>query len=904
MKTIDSTNLINAVVHRQDNPLKWLSKKHKFSFVWTNIVEYLVVNKHNLSDKEMKIFKSNINSLYSSCMSLVTKTMTFHLNTLYQQNQENIDVDFQTFYKEFEDAFISDYTLREDVFSTYPELFRLIYNFFDQSIHNIKESIYLVDVHYEELKNRFNIEEFGELSVILGEGDIHKSGKSTSRVSIGGKTLFLKWRECSFEKDFTRFQHKFLKNMGITNRINDLKEVEGRNYYFQESIEPEGIFEEEHNDHYYQLGIFISIAYLLGVTDLHYENIIIANGSIIAIDCETIATSNEREIAEYIDYDLAKSVYSTYILPFNTVKGAVLAGISSLSSQTMYANDYKIKITNRGIDLANSPLKTISNPNSKKDKSLYFLHTNEIIKGFEEGYIEFLKNKNQYVDLLKTMLANKKHRVLKKNTYDYNTLLWESYHPYLMTSYEERYKFFEKNSLLNKEEQILLYNGEIPYIEEFINLQEKYFDKFSYDDLKRQKVLIKESLAFDKVMYLTSNKKKNLLAESTVEECDIDKYKDYLLLNSIVDNWISAIETGVTHEDTNTEYKELELNIMPDTLYLGKSGVIKFLWAYYDRKPNKEEEIWFKSVLKSMWIKLKKHIMKNPKIQIGFYDGIGGLLHTMYFVNKKYSIFHDKELIQILMVIKKNISYDTQFDVISGSAGLLNALIDMYHDSGSKDLKKQLFDCINGVETHLIIHFDDINCGWSFKNPSDPNDTFYYYGYSHGLSGIIPQLYRSFLITNNDQIKQLVDKSVKKIIMLYNDSERNWPTSSAVDTYYTNWCHGSPGVIYGLGMLLKNGYVSKEINNIIYEVLLRLVREEKPNLCLCHGSYGNDLIGKYCSEIIGNNKLKKDFERKLDDNWLKLLNTDNIITVNKSYMTGITGIYYWKLNNNNLDNIF
>ena len=95
MKTIDSTNLINAVVHRQDNPLKWLSKKHKFSFVWTNIVEYLVVNKHNLSDKEMKIFKSNINSLYSSCMSLVTKTMTFHLNTLYQQNQENIDVDFQ-----------------------------------------------------------------------------------------------------------------------------------------------------------------------------------------------------------------------------------------------------------------------------------------------------------------------------------------------------------------------------------------------------------------------------------------------------------------------------------------------------------------------------------------------------------------------------------------------------------------------------------------------------------------------------------------------------------------------------------------------------------------------------------------------------------------------------------------
>jgi len=904
LKTIDSTNLINAVVHRQDNPLKWLSKKHKFSFVWTNIVEYLVVNKHNLSDKEMKIFKSNINSLYSSCMSLVTKTMTFHLNTLYQQNQENIDVDFQTFYKEFEDAFISDYTLREDVFSTYPELFRLIYNFFDQSIHNIKESIYLVDVHYEELKNRFNIEEFGELSVILGEGDIHKSGKSTSRVSIGGKTLFLKWRECSFEKDFTRFQHKFLKNMGITNRINDLKEVEGRNYYFQESIEPEGIFEEEHNDHYYQLGIFISIAYLLGVTDLHYENIIIANGSIIAIDCETIATSNEREIAEYIDYDLAKSVYSTYILPFNTVKGAVLAGISSLSSQTMYANDYKIKITNRGIDLANSPLKTISNPNSKKDKSLYFLHTNEIIKGFEEGYIEFLKNKNQYVDLLKTMLANKKHRVLKKNTYDYNTLLWESYHPYLMTSYEERYKFFEKNSLLNKEEQILLYNGEIPYIEEFINLQEKYFDKFSYDDLKRQKVLIKESLAFDKVMYLTSNKKKNLLAESTVEECDIDKYKDYLLLNSIVDNWISAIETGVTHEDTNTEYKELELNIMPDTLYLGKSGVIKFLWAYYDRKPNKEEEIWFKSVLKSMWIKLKKHIMKNPKIQIGFYDGIGGLLHTMYFVNKKYSIFHDKELIQILMVIKKNISYDTQFDVISGSAGLLNALIDMYHDSGSKDLKKQLFDCINGVETHLIIHFDDINCGWSFKNPSDPNDTFYYYGYSHGLSGIIPQLYRSFLITNNDQIKQLVDKSVKKIIMLYNDSERNWPTSSAVDTYYTNWCHGSPGVIYGLGMLLKNGYVSKEINNIIYEVLLRLVREEKPNLCLCHGSYGNDLIGKYCSEIIGNNKLKKDFERKLDDNWLKLLNTDNIITVNKSYMTGITGIYYWKLNNNNLDNIF
>ncbi|WP_144499462.1 DUF4135 domain-containing protein [Bacillus sp. FDAARGOS_235] len=901
MKTIDSTNFISAVVHMQDNSLKWLSKKHKFSFVWTNIVEYLVSNKHDLSHKEMKIFKGNINSLYSSCMSLVTPTMIFHLNTLYQQNQENIEVDFQTFYKEFQDTFISDYTLREDVFSTYPELFRLIYNFFDQSIYNIKESIYLVDVHREELKNRFNIEEFDELSIILGEGDVHKAGKSTSRVSIGGKTLFLKWRECSFEKDFIQFQHKFLKNMGITNRINNLKEVEGSNYYFQESIEPEGIFEEEHNEHYYQLGAFIFIAYLMGVTDLHYENIIIANGNIIAIDCETIATSKEREMPEYIDYDLAKSVYSTFILPFNTVKGAVLSGISSLSSQTMYVNDYKIKITNRGIDLANRPLRTISNPNSEKDKSPYFLHTNEIVKGFEESYIEFLENKNQYIDLLQTMLANKKHRVLKKNTYDYSALLWESYHPYLMTSYEERYGFFEKNSLLDNDEQILLYNGEIPYIEELINIQEKYFDRFSYDDLKRQTVLIKESLEFDKVMYLTSNEKNNLLVEPTIGDCEIDKYKDYLLSNSVVDNWITSIETGVTHEDT--EYKEIELNIMPDTLYLGKSGVIKFLWAYYDRKPNKQEEIWFKNVLKSFWIKLKKHIITNPKIQTGFYDGIGGLLHTMYFANKRYSIFHDKELIQILMVIKKNISYDTQFDVISGSAGLLNALIDMYHDSGSEDLKKQLLDCITGAETHLIIHFDDINCGWSFENPSDPNDIFYYYGYSHGLSGIIPQLYRSFLITNNDEIKQIVDKSVKKMIMLYDNFERNWPTSSSVDTYYTNWCHGSPGVIYGLGILLKNGYVSKEINNIIYEVLLRLVREEKPNLCLCHGSYGNDIIGKYCSEIIENNKLKTAFERKLDDNWLKLLNTDNIIKVNKSYMTGITGIYYWKLNNNNLDHI-
>ncbi|PGM87762.1 DUF4135 domain-containing protein, partial [Bacillus thuringiensis] len=262
------------------------------------------------------------------------------------------------------------------------------------------------------------------LEKVTNLGDYHNNGK---------RTILLE----------DKFNHKIilkpvdLKNSilyhSLINQLNkDLNTdifipqlVNKKNYGYMEFINHESCESNEQiKDYYYNLGVVLSVIYLINGSDIHNENIIAQGSSPVIIDFETLGSTLNPSIAEEnSSFILSNSVLNSRMLPIRFSGGREVIRDYSSIGRVMKTLVKTIKIKN---EFTSNPIEireetiiedTVQNlPFFNNDIYEYDNYINDIIKGFEDTYNSVLKNKEEYMYILKNSISKWNYRKVYRNT--------------------------------------------------------------------------------------------------------------------------------------------------------------------------------------------------------------------------------------------------------------------------------------------------------------------------------------------------------------------------------------------------------------------------------------------------------------------------------------------------------
>ncbi|UXT88202.1 hypothetical protein MUA47_14070 (plasmid) [Staphylococcus aureus] len=279
-----------------------------------------------------------------------------------------------------------------------------------------------------------------------------------------------------------------------------------------------------------------------------------------------------------------------------------------------------------------------------------------------------------------------------------------------------------------------------------------------------------------------------------------------------------------------------------------------------------------------------KQNLKTQNLPIGSFDGAFSYIYVSAVLFKET---HDEELlndcIKAIKLLENNIMTDTLNDFISGNAGVLVILINLYKIVESSHYRKYLRTVINLCTERLLdnaIYKENGTITWHFVDNKELT------GFGHGNSGVVFTLKKYVNeIENSEEILNIINKAD-----MYEDQYR-------VDNYWKHynheesqppfaWCHGRPGIL-----LNRLEFNSAQIDNkkLANEILRQGFSRTQ---CLCHGDIGNAVILKY-SKLVDIKKIIGIISEILEGKKVKDIKCGLGANIqNLDLMTGLTGVSY------------
>ncbi|MGE5707832.1 MAG: lanthionine synthetase LanC family protein, partial [Bacteroidota bacterium] len=133
----------------------------------------------------------------------------------------------------------------------------------------------------------------------------------------------------------------------------------------------------------------------------------------------------------------------------------------------------------------------------------------------------------------------------------------------------------------------------------------------------------------------------------------------------------------------------------------------------------------------------------------------------------------------------EQIKNDRTFDVLSGSAGAILALLALHDSTGDERC----------LET-AILAGDHLLASRS-ENAWVTMDNTCLGGFSHGTSGIAPALLKLFERTGNDAYRAAAEAALEWEATLFSPEAENWRDLRGETGFGVSWCHGAPGIALG-----------------------------------------------------------------------------------------------------------
>lgn len=410
------------------------------------------------------------------------------------------------------------------------------------------ETLNIFDKDYDDLVSLGIIPVGAQVLDLAPCGDFHESRSTCYLSFVGGGGVYLKWRT----PDNEQLIAEFLDSLGEQG-LSLCPKMFGRdNYTWVKEVTREPLDNEfQARNCFRNIGKLACIAYLLGITDLHHENVIPVKSGLIAVDCETTMTINARppqnvpEATKVVGSEIIDSVLGSALFPVGSA-GEIYGGDISALGSGQYVAERRV-LTNTFRDDICYKREIVKNEDTKH---LPFIvvdgietplnpadYKSDIISGFKELYVKSMEKRKELIHIIsRTRLQS---RILYRRTADYNAILSFTSSPRFRDSYYEKIRQLLEsvpgipNEISSLEARSLL-NGDIPFFsvdvftgyiyqdgskklkpfsEPPITVYQNRIDSLSHRDMNEQVQIIDFSFVGDTIR-LDSNRKQPLYQPS------------------------------------------------------------------------------------------------------------------------------------------------------------------------------------------------------------------------------------------------------------------------------------------------------------------------------------------------------------------------------------------------------
>lgn len=465
----------------------------------------------------------------------------------------------------------------------------------------------------------------------------------------------------------------------------------------------------------------------------------------------------------------------------------------------------------------------------------------ELIEGFQEMYRFLIKKREELLEQSSplTILAHQEIRFVFRPTRIYGLILTTTLDPSLMRDGADRSIQLDilSRGLLSSEikplswplldaEKQSLEQLDIPHFtahtdEDFLKVSpfnnqilEKYFAQPSYNlvlerlkslnhfDLEKQTFLIRDSLnTFSDTNVRSFSLKEDLnIAPDLPPLSQQDALQHattlarYLKKESIVSVHQSKI-TWLTRQYI-PEAKKYALISLDNSLYYGSCGITLFLAALENVTGDAEFRDLIMAALRPLHLHLKESASKETARRLGIGGGVG-LGSTLYGLVQTSKLSGEAGLLEdaqkiALLITPALITSDQNFDIISGAAGAILALLALYNDVNDSEVLEQAIICGHHLLNNRCVSETGHRSWVTFEGKLLT-------GFSHGAAGIAFALLRLYQASGEVAFLEAAHEAIAYERSVFISEDKNWPDFREVSfnkhpICQCSWCHGAPGI--------------------------------------------------------------------------------------------------------------
>jgi type 2 lantibiotic biosynthesis protein LanM len=753
----------------------------------------------------------------------------------------------------------------------------------------------------DALSHTFNNgQSIGKVTKInINQGDRHQGGKSPAIVEFEcGLKLLYKPRSGAMDLAFNTFINQIASETGIDLKITTV--LDCGDHFWMEFIEHLPVAgKNELYDYYTQCGALLAIVFLLGGTDFHFENIIASGKHPVLIDLECLfGATDEMQEGRF-------SVNNTGLLPVNIYLGEKDApidnsGFGAWGKQVSGIDRWAW--INAGTDALRLDKKKgifVANKNQPVYNSAAISPQNylaEIIDGFNRTGTWFITNKDS-LDKPGSAFSNfadKPIRVIMRYTMNYLFIIENSLNAGVLVTEQARKEEIYRSlnefptatqlqpeiiSLINdaefkaiKKMNVPLFNGNTTklHIRESGDIPEWAFFKIApyqftlnriknFDSVKMELQISLIQAAFA-VRYGTKQKE-----DSQTTAKLLTGYTNTSILQE-VEQIASGIRSSAIKNDNNYSWNSYTTNgnnkLVFDTLspmlYDGSLGIACFL--------HMADSIANKKIVDAI-ISAEVKRAFNAAVDIAFASGISGLLYTLVKTHSADNSNLQTAIDLTRLINLADISKDHKYDIMAGSAGLLQSLALLYKSTGSADVLNTMTVIGDHLLESRVIDSPSGALTWRSEQFDRPLT-----GFSHGASGIACALLTLFDCTGIDKYKHAFYQSIKFENYYRNAQYSNWcDLRKAGSECRTAWCHGAPGI----GLARLHAYAILKEKNLLRDIEIAISTTKKHLLTdidfYCCGNTGRIDFLIEAATVLGRPQLLKAAQKAL----LTIINRKN-----------------------------
>jgi hypothetical protein len=332
-------------------------------------------------------------------------------------------------------------------------------------------------------------------------------------------------------------------------------------------------------------------------------------------------------------------------------------------------------------------------------------------------------------------------------------------------------------------------------------------------------------------------------------------------------NWLGAepVELSRMSGQPGMTYRALS----PE-LYSGTSGVALFLAELAAATEDPEVR---RTALGAIRQALTHAATMPPPSHLGLYSGWIGIAFAAarvgIILGEEEFVEHAAQLLQRSVDVHHEHLADCEFDLISGHAGAIAALLilcDTLNDASLLNFAVQL-----GEE--LLKNADESDTGYSWKSlafPKQRNLT----GFSHGTAGVGYALLELYNATEDPKYLRAAEQAFLYERYWFDVAARNWPDFREEPargkrgkrplSFATYWCHGAPGIAlsrlraYEILYTKTCEYEAIAALQTTRETIEATLRSGTENFSLCHGLTGNAEALLYGYQVLGRDRMDEE----------------------------------------------